>query len=135
VCVWCGVHLGTQMNSCMHSTHTHTHFRPRACGLAREHTLLNGNGYFTHHIIITLPSICAGMSCEETAIFLANMGADERTKFLTAMHAEAMEDACVQASDFITASPGIQVSVTLQHVLAACPRSMSSASPASPTRH
>jgi hypothetical protein len=57
------------------------------------------------------------MSYEETSIFLGNMSADVRTKFLTAMHHAASADASVQASDFITASPGIQASVTPKHVL------------------
>ena len=101
--------------------------RSRACGLVREDTLLNGNGYFTHHFItfiINLPSICAGMSDEQIEIFLANMGAEERTKFQTAMRHAASADASDRSisnfeitSNFVTASRGMQV-VSLQHVLA-----------------
>jgi len=54
----------------------------------------------------------AGMSDEEMAIFLANMGAEERTKFQTAMRHAASADASDRASNFITASRGMQVSVT-----------------------
>jgi hypothetical protein len=104
--------------------------RVRACGLVREDTLLNGNGYFTHHFgdtfSISLPSIRAGMSDEETAIFLANMSAEERTKFQTAMRHAASADASDRSisnfeitSNFVTASRGMQVRVT-----PACPLSL-----------
>lgn len=55
-------------------------------------------------------ALLRGMSDEETAIFLANMGAEERTRFQTAMrHAADRADASDRASNFITASRGMQM--------------------------
>ena len=117
--VWCTFRY---THACMYAFHLG---RTLWC-VWRFFLCVNGNGSFTHHsidtFIITLPSICAGMSDEETAIFLANMGAEERTRFQTAMrHAADRADASDRASNFITASRGMQVSDTR-----ACPRSMCS---------